>query len=56
MSTCSFGMNHTFRDAFSVKMGQLVNQVIVLKENGSIGISCQRILIVWDWVTKLILK
>lgn len=47
-STCSFGMNYTFRDSFPVKFGQLVNKSKVLEQNRALRTSSHRILVIID--------
>ncbi len=55
VSTGALGMDDTFGDAFAIKVGQLVNEVVVLEEDGTVGTDGERVLVIGDWMTKLVL-
>lgn len=54
VSTGALGMDDTFGDALAIKVGQLVNEMVVLEEDGTVGTDGERVLVIGDWMTKLV--
>jgi hypothetical protein len=49
MSAGSFSVNNSLGDSLSVELGEFVDQVEVLKEDGSSGASSLRELVAFNW-------
>ena len=46
---CTLGMDNSLRDSLSVELGEFVDQVEVLKKDGSSGASSLRELVAFNW-------
>jgi hypothetical protein len=51
MCSRSLGVNYSFRNAFTIEMGDLVDQIEILENDWTSRASCHRVLIVVNWVT-----
>ena len=51
VGSCAFSVDNALGDPFSCEVGEFVDQVEVLKKNGAVGTSSERVLVVVDRVT-----
>lgn len=50
VSSSSLSVDHSLRDSFAVELGELIDEMDILKEKGSSSSSAHRVLVIVYWV------